>query len=72
MRTAASAVCLVVMIGLVAGCVQVTRTEPAAAPGAIVVVPPGTSAVVVHTPPWCGGTYASGPGTNFGDCAPLK
>ena len=70
MKTAAWAVCLVVIVSLGAGCVHVTRTEqPAAAPTAAVVVPPGTSAVVVQTPPWCGGSYAPATGTNFSACA---
>ena len=72
MRRAVSTIGLVVLIGLVAGCVHVTRTEPAAAPRVTVVVPTGTSAVVVQTAPWCGGGYAPPTGTNFGGCGPVK
>jgi hypothetical protein len=55
------------------GCIHVTRTtEPSATPTTVVVAPPGTTAVVQPTVPWCGGATAASGGTNFGACGSTR
>jgi hypothetical protein len=69
MKFGVSVLAFALLAGALAGCAEVTRTEPAAAPRTTtVVVPPGTTVVVVQTTPWCGGAYAPPQGTNFGGC----
>ena len=54
-----------------AGCTTTTAVAPATSPATTVIVPPGSTVAVVQTAPaWCGGTYASTGGTNFGSCPP--
>jgi hypothetical protein len=70
--TSALALATALSAALLGGCIQVTRTTPAASPQTTIVVPPGTTAAVVQTAPWCQGAYAPARGTNFGSCSAPK
>ena len=72
MKAARSIAFALAVIAAAAGCASSrTTASPATSPiTTTVVVPPGsTVAVVAPAPvPWCGGSYVSVGGTNFGSC----
>jgi hypothetical protein len=70
--TSALALATALSAALLGGCIQVTRTTPAASQQTTIIVPPGTSAAVVQTAPWCEGAYTPARGTNLGACTAPK